>query len=401
MATGASAQSSGGSTYSIFNIGDLRTSATAAAAGQGGVETAMPSPLVLNSINPAGWGDMRYVTLQAAFEFNQYKVSTESASQYQNSSRLKEISLAFPFSEKYGGTLGMTVRPYSDVAYRTQNPTTVKTSDTTSTTATLTFGGHGGISLASLGSSFSPIKEITIGAAISRYFGKTTASSAVEFAESGLNPSIYENESLYSGWGGRFGLLVEPAEGIRIAAAMETGANLDREQRQISTYIDLGRQISDTTSVANATLSIPPRFSFGLAYQTGRFVIGTDASLQSWNSSEMPNARNALRLGAGLNRLPNPSLNATGFERWNFRFGGFYEQTYYNVPGGGINQMGVTLGAGIPITTVNSLSSNTAMDIALELGTRGTTSSGLTQEMFGKISVELSVSELWFVRARR
>ena len=46
------AQTSGGSTYSIFNIGDLRNGTTAAAAGRGGVETAVPSPSIINSFNP-------------------------------------------------------------------------------------------------------------------------------------------------------------------------------------------------------------------------------------------------------------------------------------------------------------------------------------------------------------
>ena len=49
-----SAQSGGGSTYSIFNIGDLRPGANASGAGRAGIEAAVPSPLVLNSINPAG-----------------------------------------------------------------------------------------------------------------------------------------------------------------------------------------------------------------------------------------------------------------------------------------------------------------------------------------------------------
>jgi hypothetical protein len=41
------------------------------------------------------------------------------------------------------------------------------------------------------------------------------------------------------------------------------------------------------------------------------------------------------------------------------------------------------------------------MDVGIELGTRGTTENGLTQELFGKLSVELSINELWFQSSRR
>ena len=46
------------------------------------------------------------------------------------------------------------------------------------------------------------------------------------------------------------------------------------------------------------------------------------------------------------------------------------------------------------------MSAGTALDVAIEVGKRGSVNDGLTQELYGKLWVELAVSELWFVRRR-
>jgi hypothetical protein len=396
----ASTQTSGGSTYSIFNIGDLRPGANASGAGRAGIEVAVPSPLTLNSINPAGWSDMRYVTLQAGFAFEQYKVSDGSASLYQNNGRLQDFSVAFPYSDRYGGTIGFSIRPYSNVAYRTQLHQQVPT-DTGNTDATLTYTGKGGISEAMLGTSFRPIERLAIGATVSYYFGSIISQTGVDFPNAGLNPAVYRNEDLYHGVGARIGATVQPVDELRLGVALETGSTLKRERNMVSSYIDQGRAVEDTTAVTTTDVKVPPRISAGASYKTGRFLLSTEGTLQSWNDASFPDARNSLRVAAGVDRLASESLNATGFERWTFRFGGFYDQTYYSVNGNGINRMGVTLGAGIPVTSFSGMNANTAIDLAIELGTRGRTDGGLTQEMFGRFSIELGVSELWFVRARK
>jgi hypothetical protein len=395
------AQTSGGSTYSIFNIGDLPVGTSAASAGHAGIESAMPSANTLNSVNPAGWADMSLVTLQAGFLFEQYKVSTASLSSYQNNSKLHHFSVAIPYSDTYGGTIGFSIRPLSQVAYRTQVERQVPTSDSSTTTALVTTLGRGGISEVMIGSSFQPIKEVTIGAAVSPYFGSINSTTNVEFPNASLNQAIYSTSDRYSGLGARIGVRVEPIENLRIGGVFETGATLDRERTNSSYYLDQGKTISDTTGKSTESITLPPRITFGASYITGRFLLAGEATMQSWSTENFSTARNSMRVAIGADRLASTSVNAEGFERWTFRLGGFYDQTYYSLPGGDVNSIGATLGFGVPLTTFTGLNAGTYLDLGLEVGNRGTTTGGLTQEFYGKLYLDIAVSELWFVRTKR
>jgi len=397
----AAAQTSGGSTYSIFNIGDLRAGATAAAAGRGGVEAAVPSPWIINSLNPALWSDLQFVTLQAAMNFEQYQVSDARSTSYQNHSKLQDFAAAFPYSERFGGTLAFGVRPYSTVNYRTQVERDVQTADTISR-AHITYSGHGGLSEALVGSSFRPVEWLSLGVNGSLFFGSITSESNVAFPnDNTLDPALYRTGDLYIGGGARVGAAAHPIEELTLGAVFETGGTLTRERYESSRVVDNNRELVDTTAVTESTFEIPSKMIFGASYQSGRFLFSSDVALQAWGTEHFATARPAGRYAIGIDRLPSTSVNASGFERWSFRFGGYYEQTYYQLRNGqGIDQMGLTLGARYPISQSGHLTAGTALDIAIEVGRRGSVDNGLTQETYGKLWVELALSELWFARGR-
>ncbi len=394
------AQTSGGSSYSVLNLGDLQTSTSVAGQGRGGVETAVPLGLVFNSVNPAGWSSMRSVTLQASMNFDQYKVSDAQRSLYQNNTSIQGFSVAFPFSEEYGITAGLGFRPYTTVNYRTQLSQRVQTG-TDSATALTTFHGDGGLSEALLGTSFKPASWLSLGAALEWYFGSIQRRTIVTFPESSLNPATYFRNEHFQGLGGRFGLQIEPTPNLYLGAVFQTATELDRTHYLINNYVDAGRDVVDTTERGVTAVTIPPKLSFGASYRAGRSLVAVDAAMQAWEKDEFSTARSAARYGIGYEYLASESMNAAGWERWTFRLGGFFENTYYSLPGGDIDQMGVTLGFGVPLTSFNRLNANTAIDVAFQLGTRGTTENGLTKEMFGKLSLEIAISELWFSKLRK
>ena len=68
-----------------------------------------------------------------------------------------------------------------------------------------------------------------------------------------------------------------------------------------------------------------------------------------------------------------------------------YEKTGLVVKGESINDIGLSLGLGLPIT--GSLSN---VNIGFELGKRGTTNSNLVEENYAKISVGFSLNDKWF-----
>ncbi len=394
-------QTSGGSTYSVFNLGDLPASTSAIGVGRGGVEVATPSPMTLNSMNPAAWSDLRFVTIQASLVFEQFQVSNGASTIHQNNTKLQGFAAGFPYAKSFGGSIALAFRPYSNVNYRTQVEQSVPLIDTGSTQSQTTYQGHGGISEMMIGTSIRPVDWLAVGLTASRYFGTIQSDALIEFPNSSLSPASYTALAQHGGWGGRIGLRAEPTPDIHVGAVLETGAKLTRDRVQISNFTEQGQSVMDTTGKASETVTLPPRISLGAAVRTGRFLLAADGSTQLWDQSDFTTARSSSRVGASFDRLPNESPTATGFDRWTFRGGVYYDQTYYDLPSGGINQYGLSLGASIPLTRITGLNANTMLDVAAELGRRGSTTNGLTQETFFRFFVELSVSELWFVKSRR
>lgn len=357
--------------------------------------------MTINGTNPAMWGDLKTVTVQAGVNFTQYQVSDASSSLSQNRTALQNFSAGFPMSEKFRSSLAIGVRPYSTVNYRTQLISRVPTASGDSTDARITYSGVGGISEAIFGASFAPIPEITVGVAANRYFGAINTGSGVSFPDGALNPAVYQRNDFYGGWGVRAGVALRPMEALNIGAVFETGSDLERDRTEIAAYVDGFEEVVDTTGLAKSTFSLPPRITAAASFHTGRALLSAQGTFQSWSSDVYPNARNSMRIAVGFDRLGADAAGVGTFDKWTLRAGAYYDQTYYTVNGTGINEMAVTVGAAIPVTLVSRLNVGTTFDFALELGQRGSIDNGLTKELFGRFNLEFTLGELWFVRSRR
>ena len=386
----------GGSSYSIFNIGDLESTASAASAGRAGVETAVSYPSLLNSLNPAAWTSLNYVTIQAGLRFEQYRVSDAEESVWQNRTAFRNVAVGIPFSKDLGGSVGLGIRPYTSVNYRTGITEDVPSGDTT-VPAELSYTGSGGVSQGFVGLALKPIDQLSIGATVDLYFGSTLHRTVVNFPTSNLNDAGYLKTDGWNGIGAGAGVLVRPTEDLLIGATFAPGFTLNREREAISIFREDGIDDTVAASTLETSIAVPSRISLGASWKTGRTLLSGDFLTQGWGSSDLPGtSRNRMRTGIGVDYLPAKGAIAEGIDRWTFRTGVWYEQTYYSLAQGDINEMGVSLGANVPFSPTGRLGSGAGADIGLEFGMRGTTDNGLTREMFGKLSVELAISEFWF-----
>jgi hypothetical protein len=256
-----------------------------------------------------------------------------------------------------------------------------------------------------LGSSFRPVEWITVGVAGSRLIGSIDKRTEITFpTNSPLTPATYANSTLFAGWGYRAGVRLNLLDNaLRIGGTFESSATLEREQHLISVYqTSAGFETgADTTSSTVTNMTIPPRITIGASARSGKFLFSGEAGFQSWDQTEFASAPSSSRFAIGVDRLADDATGATGFNTWDFRIGGYMEKTYYAPLGEGIDQVGGTIGASIPLRQVTGLNVGTTLNVALEVGSRGTTDHGLTSEMFGRFVLELNVGELWFTRVRK
>jgi hypothetical protein len=172
----SSAQSSSGSPYSRYGIGDLQFEGFTKNTGMGGIAYGL-SPLInLNITNPASYSSLMLTTFETAVNMNQTQLKTSTNTQNINSTNLSYFSFGFPVkSKKWGAAFGLL--PYSNVGYSINDHHTNADGDD----ELHTYQGKGGLNQFFIGNAYSPFKNFSIGANASYLFGVVEQERRIEF----------------------------------------------------------------------------------------------------------------------------------------------------------------------------------------------------------------------------
>jgi hypothetical protein len=391
---------SGGSSYSLFGIGDIRYLPNARSAGMGYTGLGLPSANSINTLQPAAWARISRVRVDAGLLYEGYKSSDGNKSLYLANSNFSGALLAIPISVDHGivSVLGFT--PYSNVNYNL-----FLQGKQEGIEHQINYSGTGGVSRGLLGLSYSPLPDLSFGASFNYLFGSIdnvstfsplNTPSSTESYGGGVTTTTLTLHGITTSIGGvfnGFGRISESLTPFSLGFVVTSRANMktDRETR----YDFLAER--DTVSAVKERLTIPVAYGVGLAYQPSeRYLLAADYYAQTWgdatfNGVDPPEVRNSFRVGIGGERLPE--RDASGwFSRLVYRVGFHYHSTYYNINGTPINEWVVTGGVAIP------LFGDARFNTAFEYGSRGTTDNGLVKDRIFRMTFSLSLSEPWFQR---
>lgn len=104
---------------------------------------------------------------------------------------------------------------------------------------------------------------------------------------------------------------------------------------------------------------------------------------------------NNLRISLGAQFRPSVTSMGKYYQRINYRAGLRFQQGNLVVQDTRINDFGVSLGVGLPMKK-----SNSTINIAFEVGSKGTTANGLIQENYMRLTIGASLQERWFLKRR-
>lgn len=388
--------SQGGSNYSILGVGDINYSGNAAYQALGGTQIAFPSENSINSRNPAMWSFATSTRLQAGYKFNQNVVSSDDNTLWHNNGTISGFSTIFAIdsAKKIAASLGIV--PYSNINYLTANRTNIKEMGV-DLSALTTYQGSGGISQAYGGVSTKITDWIGVGASIFTTFGVIESKRETEFDNDFYSFKYTTSRNDFvSGWGSKSGLYVIPFKNFIIGASYEVqpGLSISRET------LFKSPTIPDTTLTNDEEISIPALIGFGASYTTGKFIIGADFSMQDFTGFDFnPGANsefsNSYFTSIGLNRIGNPSLNASFADRISYKFGLSYNQLYYKVLSNQIQELSGSVGMQMPF------SGTMIIDLSFVFGYRSAGDNRLVNEYFGRMGIDISIGETWFVPFRR
>lgn len=390
----------GGSVYSRYGIGELRFSSTSRSAAMGGAGLAILSPSSIDHQNPAAWSHISLTRFSLSLLAESYSSSDATSKRRSATSRFSGAVIAIPVLTSSGIIASAGVVPYSTVEYTVTSPATQA-----GYTYNLTYEGDGGLSLSHIGFSAKALPDLNVGFKFNYYFGTLTHSISQSFPanvqsasssdrrEAHLRGIGYTFGAIYSGLGSVLGLRLE--ESLRFGVVFHTASSLTQEEERVVTYRQPSATTVDTITTPDRTLRIPYALGFGISFQDEQLILASDLLMQPWSRSVVggllsPARRNSLRWSGGAEFTPKRESTAPYFQRASYRAGVYYHQSYFELGGKPVNEMGATAGAAFP------LFADTRLSIGILYGVRG--SKDVLKDSILRMSFILSGGERWFVR---
>ncbi|MFD0750883.1 outer membrane protein transport protein [Mucilaginibacter calamicampi] len=423
----ARSQSTGttSSPYSRYGIGDLNPQLLPQNMAMGGIGTAIGlinGYSSVNPINPASYSTIGLTTIDAGLQGSVFSLSqTGQTSQRDANFRLSHLTFGIPVTRN--SALAFGLMPYSEIGYNyTRSIKGFGSTAPADTNVTLlSYKGEGGLSKAFLGYGFAPIRSLRLGANISYIFGNLKQFNSTQF------PNLYgvlntRDEQSYSvggvsyDYGAQYQLDLSLTRHIVFAYSAAAQSNLNSQKSHIVSHYksdELGNEGLPTDSVINiqnakSKIQLPNIHHFGISYQRDqKFLVGLDYTMGNWSALTIDGANagmsNSKTLNIGGQITPNLNSINSYWATVDYRAGFILDQTYFNVnnvSGTGqtnIKSYAATFGFGLPLRPVNGTSFY-KINIAAEVGRRGTIANGLVRENYFKIRLGFTLNDRWFQR---
>ncbi len=424
----AQAIRSSSSPYSRYGLGELTQSILPQNRAMGGIATAINrinGYNTINALNPASYAAINFTTVDIGLYSNFTTLNQTGQTSAKGSNfRLSHVAFGFPVTKHSALSFGLL--PYSSVGYNFRQ--SFKGFGTGSSIDTNTvnnkYSGEGGLSKAFFGYGFAINRNLTLGANVSYIFGNLRNTRSVEMPNlfGVLNSRIEESNAIGGvnfDFGAQYQIDLSLTRHIIVAYSASAGSNLNTKRSYIASQYTLdgeGNENVAVDSIVNdqgviSKLKLPMVNHFGISYQRDeKYLIGVDYSIANWSNLTINGANQGMSNSSTINvgGQFTPNVNALGnyLALVDYRLGAIYDQTYYNIanPTGtgmtNIKAYAVTFGFGLPLRSNSQTQSFYKINIAAEIGKRGTLAGGLVKENYINVHLGFTLNDKWFQRYR-
>jgi hypothetical protein len=428
IAIGAKSQSTAttSSPYSRYGLGDISSGALPQNIAMGGIATAtnqINGYNNINQLNPASYGSINLTTIDVGlYSSTLFLNQTGQASQVNANFRLSHIAFAIPVTPHSALSFGL--QPYSQLGYNYKQtlPRGYGTTSPVDTNATNNiYQGEGGLSKAYFGYGITIFKHLSIGANISYIFGdlKQTQSTEIPGLYGNLNTRVEQDNAiggLNYDYGAQYTFDLSTSKHLTLGYSASASSRINSQ----STYI-VSQYTLDASGAANvaidslinqqavkATIQLPQINHYGIAFQQdNKFLVGADYTTGNWSKLSIGGVNqgllNSQTFNVGGQFTPNMNAISSYWSTVDYRFGAMYDQSYLNVAnptGGGstnIKSYALTFGLGMPLHPTYQQTFY-KINVAVELGQRGTLSNGLVKENYVNLHLGFMINDKWFQR---
>jgi hypothetical protein len=417
------------SPYSRYGIGDPLAQYFTAQAGMGGQSTAFHDPHHLNILNPASYAHLNTTVLETGInaKYSTYKSGSERQNLWSGNLSYFALGMTLrsPINEvldktkspwKFGTAFALT--PYSIVGYKTQTATTLPDVGR----IVNNFEGSGGTYRVTWGAG-AKYKNTAFGLNIGWMFGKTSDQNFTRFVDS-LPTYItnFRQDVAIRGFVWNTGIMHDfilkndvnnkdiKTEWITVGLTAQSNHKL-KGTKDNSVIRSRSRNASgdlssaDTVFINNGQsfdLILPSTFSLAFQYvKANKLKLGLQYTIENWsayeNGANPARLKNTSSVSAGLEYIPDAASYNNYSKRIRYRFGGYYRQDARIINDKKVNDIGLTLGLGIPVILPRQGTSY--VNAAFELGQIGAGTA--ISEKYIRINLGFTLNDnSWFYKRR-
>ncbi|MBS1668677.1 MAG: hypothetical protein JST58_14965 [Bacteroidetes bacterium] len=405
------------SPYSIFGIGDIEDSYFNRTSGLANTGIAYRSGRYLINNNPASFSGLDNSFLVGEIggraKFVNYSGSTVDASNNQSFDiTFTKVVLGVKPAKNWGASIG--ILPYSSQNYEFSSPLTA-TGVNGGLVANSFYKGSGGINKVYWANSYEFFKHLSIGVNASYLFGSLSQKIVLQDANHNEIVSTNNNVALsnfYLDYGIQlFGSIGKKFD-YSIGATFANKSNLNADISQVVYGADSSVLNYMNNPIPIRTFTLPNSFGAGISLTYNkRYTFLSDYKYQEWastkngvyynsflGSSDFMNyhVENSNRLSAGFEFSKKKSMYNSLIELRYYQAGFYYSNSYLNVYGHQIRDIGGSIGMG-----VNSKRNALSYSISLQYGVRGLPSLQLVEEKYANFTIAISYRDFLLTKGRK
>lgn len=393
------------SPYTRFGIGELRNQTPAGMRSWGSQTAAFHSRDRFNISNPASLGDLKLTNYQIGLYGKGLKVMNSEVSQNFGYATIDYITLAFPLKH---AAVSFGLLPVSRVNY---DVIEINEAANGLPKYLQMFKGDGSVNEVYLATGATIKKKLRVGIKGSFVFGNLRNATRLVFADTlnGFN-SRYYNDRHLSGFAWLAGVQYDVkwkekhTVTVGLAGHLKNPISSTRDM-MLNRYfyynsVEIAYDTIQSSFNQKGLVILPTQYDAGIMYAyQNKWLAGVNFNYiqasQYRSFDEVDSFKNAYKVSAGIQWIPNDAALEGLYNRMKFRLGGYYQLTPIYIYQTQLKKYALTAGFGLPVKRFFS-----DIDFSIEVGKIGTVKNNLLEERYILGTLGFSISDRWFIKRK-
>ncbi|MWB95589.1 aromatic hydrocarbon degradation protein [Flavobacterium sp. GA093] len=389
-------QSISSSPYSLYGLGSLYDADFGNLSSIGGSGIALPSDSFINNLNPASLGQMyqNHFIFEVGGKAIATTYQTNSKSEKRNNFQFSHLAFAFPVTKK--SAFSVALRPYSSATFKISDLKLPIENSTESYILDAT--GSGGLNNFDISYGYQLSKKLSVGASASLLFGNLTDDRIYTI---GNSYTAINKTTDYNGVRATLGAQFKVDSTFTIATTFKVPSQVKASKVQtVENVNNSGTSVVETNAASDVEdYYMPLEIGVGISKRfKNNLNLTLDYEKSLWNETNQSdlygNFVNQDRFALGFTFKTKKNTRKYT-DRIQYGAGINYDTGYLEVDGKKVTNAAVSFGVTLPLENTFS-----AIHLSYSYGQKGKISDNLIKENYHKISLNLALDGIWFVKRK-